>query len=100
LRGVTHQSWMRAAPNVMAQRGEEAQGALKNGLKMAPARLCCRDGQVNQSSLRHNITTRHPGAASSRPEGSQHSDRKSPAANAQRCNSDVSKNQVRYDRKK
>jgi hypothetical protein len=48
--------------------------SFENGLTTALAGSCCRDGRVNQSSLRPNITTRRPGAASCRAGGSRHSD--------------------------
>jgi hypothetical protein len=48
--------------------------SFENGLTTALAGSCCLDGRVNQSSLRPNITTRRPGAASCRAGGSRHSD--------------------------
>jgi hypothetical protein len=46
LPSLTHQSWMRTAPNVMAQQGEEALVSLENRLTTALARSCCRDGHA------------------------------------------------------
>jgi hypothetical protein len=91
----------------MQQQGEEAQMSLANRLTTALAKYCCRDGRVNQGSLRPNITTPPPGAVSCRARGSRHSDlfahRDLEAASRGRptclfC--ELRKNQVRYQWRK